>query len=221
MEEVEMPEPDEVPRRLGELGLTVELLREAVRRGQHAADFCTASHPVFYPGTVAYAETVAGLRDATAALGWTFDDQENIPRTVSPDGAVVLTAVSGNQHTGMRSGAAAQTRRPRGAAGMRIVRRNGQLEFLELLPAEERVLGAGEVVTLGPMWFLLFFRDGDTVRSELSCARGVSDTGSLIVWRERLILPDVDLLDAPAPGGGVRPDDGGPEVVVPVVRRSA
>ena len=89
-----------------------------------------------------------------------------------------------------------------------------------MLPEDERRQIDGEVVHLGPTWFLLYFRDGDTVRSELSRAHGVSDAGTLLEWSERLILPEIDLLDGPSPLEH-RPDDAGPDsdVEVPVERR--
>src|SRR4051794_32445217 len=94
MEDYEMPDPDGVPRRLNQLcGLSVDLLLSSVRRGQLAADFCTSSHPKPYPGIAAYGETVAGVREQTAALGWSSNDDKNIPRTIPPDATVVTTAV--------------------------------------------------------------------------------------------------------------------------------
>lgn len=222
-EDVEIPEPDEVRRRLTELGLTVELLLGAVHQGQSAADFCTASHPRYYPGSVAAGETIAGLRDRTAALGWSFDDEDNIATTISPDETVVLTACSGDEQTGLRAGRHAQTKRPRGAASVRHVRRRTQYELDALLPPEERRPNVGDLVPLGPMWYLLFHREKgtDTVRSELSCAMGVSDTGALLEWSERLILPELNMLN----GGPLMPrerdGDPSPDVDVLVERRAS
>ena len=45
----------------------------------------------------------------------------------------------------------------------------------------------------GGTWFLLYNRVGDMLRSELSYAKNVDNQGELIDWRERLILPDIDL----------------------------
>lgn len=218
-EDVVIPEPEGVLRRLTELGVPLEFLREAVRRGARSGDLVYASHPRFYQGVVVYAETNCGLRDQFATLAWTFNDDDNIPRVVSPDGRVVLTAVSGNERTGLRHGEHAQTRRPRRSAGLRIVRRNAQLEIEEMLPEDQRGRSDGVVVNVGATWFLLYYRDGDTVRSELSFAHGVSPTGNLLEWSERLPLPDIDLLDGPPPASRRGPDS--PDVDVPVERRAS
>lgn len=219
-EETEIPDPAEVPRRIAELGLTIELLAEAVRRGQLSADFITLSHPRSSSGLMVWIETNGALREQCAYLGWEFNDDDNIPRAISPDGAVVITAVSGNERTGLRGGENAQTRRKRGEAGRRMIRRNAQIEMLEMLPAEQRELVEREVGDTGATWFLLHYRAGDVVRSELSCARGVSEDGCLLDWSERLALPEIDLTELPPTS---MPDSGGPgpDVVVPVTSRVA
>ena len=43
----------------------------------------------------------------------------------------------------------------------------------------------------------MYFRDEETVRGELSLAVGVSDSGRLLEWSERLVLPQIDLLNTP------------------------
>ena len=68
----------------------------------------------------------------------------------------------------------------------------------------------------GGTWFLLYYRTGDIVRSELSFAKGVDPPGQLIDWKERLILPDIDLR-SPEPA---IMDDTPPDVEVHVSRRA-
>lgn len=215
-EDVVIPDPDAVPRRLAQLGLTVELLREAVRRGVTLASFTTVGHPVFYPGVRLYSEINGNLRILLAERGWSLKDESNIPMAVSQDGSVVITAVRGNSDTGM-IGRTPHTYRPRRNAGIRIIRRNHQLELTELLPPDQQV--EGEPITLGPTWFLLYLRDGDTVRCEVSLATGISGAGNLQRWSERIILPEIDLLQPPPIG---REDaDYGVDVDVPVERRAS
>ena len=219
-ETVEIPGPDEVPRRVLELGITVELCHDVVRQGQGLADFCTVSHPRWYPPLVASAETTAALRDATAALGWSFADEERIATTTSPDGAVTITVNSGDEWTGLRGRRHAQTRSPRGAASVRLVRQKTQYEFDVLLPISERQQSELDTGEPSEMWYLLFRREGDTVRSELSRAKGITDSGALIEWSERLLLPEIDMLDGPPPVSRRTPEPT-PDVDVPVVRRSS
>ena len=67
----------------------------------------------------------------------------------------------------------------------------------------------------GGTWFLLYNRAGDVLRSELSYAKNVDNQGELIDWRERLILPDIDL-SMPQPA---IMDNTPPDVEVRVSRR--
>src|SRR4051812_16756997 len=103
LEDVAMPDPDEVPRRLQELNpdLTLDLFRGVLIRGQGASGFCTASHPNSCAGTMAYLETNGGLRETLGGRTWTLNDDNNIPRIISPDRTITITAVSGDQYTGI------------------------------------------------------------------------------------------------------------------------
>jgi hypothetical protein len=150
--------------------------------------------------------------------GWTFSDDENIPRAVSPEGSVVITALQGDAQTGLRHGPDAQTRRPRKTGSLRIIRRNAQLLLEAVLPEDDEELLAEKLgPVLGPTWFLLYRREGDKVRSELSMAKGVTPSGTLLKWSERLILPEIDLSEGPGPDLGTGDS---PQVDVPVTRRA-
>jgi hypothetical protein len=217
-DDVLVPDDRAVAARLTQLGLSVPLLQGAIREGQAAGDFCTAAHPRFYPGCRVYGETNGGLRLRLGMEGWTFTDDENIPRAVSPDGSVVVTALQGDAQTGLRYGPDAQTRRPRKTGSIRIIQRNAQLLLEDVLPEDDQELLAERLgPILGPTWFLLYRRDGDKVRSELSMAKGVTQAGALLKWSERNILPEIDLSQGPGPerGGGDTP-----QVDVPIIRRA-
>jgi hypothetical protein len=216
-DEVSIPNDLGVELRLAQLGLSIELLHGAIREGQAAGDFCTAAHPRFYPGCRVYGETNGGLRLRLGMQAWTFTDDENIPRAVSPDESVVITALQGDTQTGLRHGPDAQTRRPRKTGSLRIVERNAQLLLELVLPEDDDELLAEKLgPVLGPTWFLLYRRDGDKVRSELSMAKGAR-ANALLEWSERLILPEIDLNEGPGPERGGRDN---PQVDVPVIRRA-
>ena len=214
-QDVELRDPSEVPAALARIGrgLSVELLLNAGRRGQSAADFVTKSYPIWYEGAVRYAETNAGVREALGGLGWTFRDDKNIPMVLSPDSGHAITAIHGNIHTGLRSrGVVPQTSRPRSAAGIRIIQLNAQLT---LWGDDNPPADAEDFQPARPTWFFLYFRAGDTLRSELSLAEAVSSTGMLLKWKERLVLPEIDLLP-PKPSVGT--DTPPPNLDVQVTR---
>lgn len=215
------PEPDGVLRRLGELQTPLPVLRESIRRGFLAGDFVYAAHARTYRGLKIYHEINGELRAEFALRAWSFNDDDNIPRAIRPDDQVILTALSGNSRTGLY-GENAQTRRPRGQAGIRIVHTNAQLSLIDLLDEDDRERFADSVVLPAHTWFLLYCRGGDVIRSELSLAHGVTDDGGLLVWAERLILPEFNLYDGDG-GRSALPDSGppAPDVDVPVIRRSA
>ena len=189
--EVFEPDPDSVRRRLATLGIPMKVLLEAVRVGHHAGDFATAAHPRNFRGILTWGEVTATLRGGLAAHGWGFDDRDNVARVISPDGEVTVVAISGNRFTGLRGKhEQLSTRWPRGSAGVRIIWRNAQRELaLDSALVRSRNL----LVDGGGTWFLLYNRVGDMLRSELSYAKNVDNQGELIDWRERLILPDIDL----------------------------
>lgn len=220
LEQVFEPDGEIVVRRLAELGIPLETLSESIRIGHAKGDFTTAAHPRTYPGTVVWGELTGELRGRLSRLRWSLDDTDNIARSVSPDGQVVVVAVRGNEMTGVRSKhEQLSTHRPRGRAGVRIVKMNTQyeLQLQESAGASEE----GLLANLGGTWFLLYNRVGDVVRCELSFANAVTESGKLLRWSERLILPDIDLL-VPAPESGDTTDDISPtEVDVPVKRRAS
>jgi hypothetical protein len=216
--ETECPDADGVLRRLAELQVPWPTLKEALRRGHLAGDFCTQAHARTYRGLRVYHEVNGELRGQLAVHAWLFDDADNIPRAIRPDRQVVITAVSGNAQTGL-SGDGAQTRNRRGGAGIRIVEQNAQISLLDLLLENERER-LGEQLT--QTWFLLFYRDGDIIRSELSLADGVTVDGTLLRWAERLILPEFYLYEGDSsPVEGPTPPAVASDVDVPVTRRSA
>jgi hypothetical protein len=219
LEDVYEPEPEAVFRRLEELGVPYDAVTESVRIGYLRADFTTAAHPPTYPGTVVWGEITGEFRGRMALVEWGFDNTDNIPRSVSPDGRVVIVPVRGNDKTGIRNAHEhLSTRRRRGTAAVRIIRENTQYALqLDDAPMSRELTAA-----LDGTWFLLYNRDGDVVRLELSYARAVDASGKLLEWAERLILPDIDLM-GPPPSDDWRRGDDSPDtdVDVPVSRRAS
>lgn len=219
-ETVEINEPDAVVKRLGQLHIPPDALLEAVRRGHLASSFVTKAHPVWFAGSVTNGETTGALRIALGGVGWSNNDDDNIARIISPEGDVIVCVVSGNSRTGLNGdGGEVQPRRKRGLAGIRLVTRNSQIAFLELLPDDDREKVYASLDAWGPTWFLLYYRDGDIVRSELSLARAISREGDLLEWSERLILTEIDMLE-PVPRWKTDTTVEMTDIDVPVERRA-
>lgn len=218
-EDVQEPNEEAVLRRLAELGIPAEAVRESVLAGYQLGDFVTDSHPVTYRGMVVWGEITGVFRHRMVDEGWEKDDTDCVPRIVSPDGDVVVVAVRGNCMTGVRNAhEQLSTRRARGNAGVRIVRINTEQYALQL---EEGGNPKDFISTLGGTWFLLYNRVEDVVRMEVSYARAVSGSGALLDWAERLILPDIDLLNPSSPRVGRDTAPPSPDVDFTVTRRAS
>lgn len=85
--------------------------------------------------------------------------------------------------------------------------------FLQELEPEEE--GKPQEVDGRVTWYLLCHRQGDAVRAELSLPVVVNGGGRIELWRERIILPVIDLGQGPAPV-----IDSGPDLDVPVHRKA-
>lgn len=182
---------DELSARLARMGLTVEILHTALRRGEFAAANCTRHHPVTAPSLYRWAEATKEFRDLTAEEGWTTSDVDGIPRTLAPDATFGVVIISGNEHTGNKYNTPSP-RHARGSAGVRDVRDNHQLWLFEARSEGEHVAGTPE----RPLTWYLLHRATDThIFSELSLPVLATEGGMIEGWRERIILPAIDVND--------------------------
>jgi hypothetical protein len=188
-------EPTALDRRLGAVGVPFEALDRAIRRGEEIARQATPLHPVMAAGTYRWMETVAVLRTELAGLGWKPNDVRNSPRIVSPDKTKAVMVTAGNFRTGLEGDPQPRSARPKGPATRRSIQVNGQLAFQ--WPGLEDL--AGEAAQGVETWALLYFRrnpsDGEEgfIRAELSLPVEVNEQGSVLGWRDRIILPQIDL----------------------------
>jgi hypothetical protein len=179
--------PDEVPTRLAELGVSQEILCEAVDRGQAAWASCTPNHPAQFPGIWAWAEAVNGLRERLIPEGWTRVNNENLPLTVDAAGRVCIAVSTGDENTG-RPDTSPCTRSSKGPRTKSAVTDNARqyrlFEDIRLRPQELEEINAKMT------WILLFHRDtkAEEVRSELSRPIRMNLEGQVAGWAERIIL---------------------------------
>src|SRR4051794_13194032 len=93
-------ETDDVARRLEELGLTAEVLLDALQAGAGAAALITTDYPPNYAGLAFWGEAVRGLRVGLRDPGWRKDDSFNFSTVVRGDGAVAVAIARGDAATG-------------------------------------------------------------------------------------------------------------------------
>ena len=201
--------------RLGQMSLTAEIIEIAIRRADAEAATCTAFDPPITAGFLRFARTVRFLREALVPQGWDYDNPINLSRVVHPSRKFAIVATSGDEATGILS-YVPTTKYPKGYATVLAVDTNGQLafDFGDLNPAANEVETDKQLTT----WFLLYHRDENEIRAELSLPSAM--TGGLIThWEERIILPPFSL-DTPVIDVPDRPEDEGGEFVVEVNRRS-
>lgn len=200
-----------VTDRLAMLGLTVDVLRDAVAMGEAARNSCTANDPSIAPGFLAWAKTTRGLRDALAPANWRRSSDGGLEAILSPDGNLAIVVATGDEGTGRIDGSP-KTKYPKGPATAAAIEQN-QLTFAFAMPqAIIREPASAERVT----WLLLIARGRNEVRCELSLPKAIGDDGKVEAWSERIILEpvgcDTELV--------VTPLDQEADIVVEVSRRA-
>jgi len=175
------------PLRLEDIGISEEILLNALLAGDGAAASCTRNHPPMAPGFYRFAETVRALADQLAPLGWTRSDYKNFSTVVRPDGMVAIAVASGDPGTGdMRT--TVTTRSPKGVVTQEAVATNLKLPLDERYVVDnERIIESREAPEAAT-WFLLHDRREGTLYSELSFPQAIDADGYVRRWRPRIPL---------------------------------
>ena len=180
------------PDRLGDLGLSVEVLHRAVHAGVLARGTRTDLAPRNAQGTDLVSHTVEELRQLLEATGWTADWAGGQERTVSADGLTSVIVSTGAGAVGDVRGVA-RTAHPKGPLMRDAVTEN--LGFVQLRlfdPAPDP--GAPRLC-----WVLLVKVEPGQALLELSVPTGMRE-GVVDSWAERIPLPPLPLGDPLDPG---------------------
>ncbi|ALG86433.1 hypothetical protein [Gordonia phthalatica] len=180
---------DDAEEYLGRLGITIDLVRLAVERGEGRA--MEASGPE-YPRTAAglsrWIETVGTLRRGLVGDGWQLEDAENRPICANAERTILVGVLGGTAATGdpdSELGPKAQRRKgPATDAAL-----HGQL----VLYVRADLVGSPVGVTLSDpppsgAWFVVYHRGETGVQVEVSYPRGSTD-GQIDGWVVRILLP--------------------------------
>ena len=203
----------EVERRVSQLGLTIDVLLDAIRAGFLGRSTCTELDPPTYPGQTMWAHTVRRLRQRTAPIGWKPDNAGNYCVALSADETIAIAVATGDGNTG-RPDADPSTNSPKGPRTADAVATNQLLLDLRF-PGEDSSNSVTEDAQR-ETWLLLVHLDRSEVRAELSLPSGLDEQERVTGWSERIILPSIDFdperVDVPL--------DNGPDIDIEVRRRA-
>jgi hypothetical protein len=181
-------DPIKVRARLKELGVSEEILVDALKAGIQARSNCTRHHPRNYPGIVMWAETVRFLGDNLKPVGWLRSDKKNFPVVVRGDEQVAIAVAGGDSLTGSPDPKAKpSSRHPKGRVTEKVVRQNAY-PFLPFNP-----LPTLEVKQNTSTWFLLHSRQADQVLCELSLPTEIDKFAYFKDWHERILLSPIPI----------------------------
>jgi len=177
----------DVQQQLAHLGLDQDDLSEAVIRGALARSECTPNHPPLHAGFVTWSNTVCALREVLIPKGWDRSDEGNYSTVIHPSGKIAIAVATGDENTG-NPNANPMTKSTKGPITRNAVAMNiHQVSlFPELIPLLPTTQLEGRIT-----WLLLVSQQEGKVKSELSLP--TSCEGKVDGWKERLILPDIDL----------------------------
>jgi hypothetical protein len=183
-----LTERDEIALALAEYGLKEEWIADAIRRGERWRNATTPHHPRTAPGWYAWSETTTALRDVVVPEGGEATSVESFERLVCPTKRHEIAVLGGDRFTGdpLRD-PQPKYMKPRVVAQGTIAR--SQIEmFREDIPTPP-----GRRVLL----FLLVRRDGDNAVAELSRPGGITDSGRINVWEQRILLAPIPVGSKP------------------------
>lgn len=170
----------DVEARLHTLGLTSDILTQAVARGVSERRSLNPLLPPTYFGITQWAFTHVGLRELLIPQGWNPDNSSNYSTVVRGNGMAVAVA-TGDSRTGLPGRPAPKTKFPKGPIAQHACA-NNQLSLIEDTIIEPSPKAPLET------WYLLVANCYDGVRFELSFPKSMDSTQRIDSWEERLIL---------------------------------
>ncbi|MFW0797009.1 hypothetical protein AAFP30_24600 [Gordonia sp. CPCC 205515] len=178
--------PSEAEAYLSQMSIRAADLYEAIAAGDVAAGNLTTHHPVIAPGIERWIHSTGHLRERLADTGrWSGSDPQNRPVSTHSSGAWIIALIGGNEATGDSES----------AIGPKAARSKGKAteEAAKTIPLFSLGGYRASVKTEdGPPsgnWFVLYYRDEDQVRIEVSLPAGFDGSlGQFTGWRIRVIL---------------------------------
>jgi hypothetical protein len=180
--------PDDAAEYLSQMDIDITDVRQAIEAGDIAAGNKTKHHPVIAAGMSRWLDTVGVLRARLARGQWVSSDPRNRPVSDHRKLPYGLSTVGATEPTGIAdhpSGPRAARRKGIGTA--EAVNSTIPLITVETLRRQEPAAVSG--APPAGNWFLLYYRDNDVVRAEISLPLGFAG-GQFTCWVVRVILPE-------------------------------
>jgi hypothetical protein len=211
-------QPEDVNPALTELGLTTEILQEAVGQAALARLEVTPHSPRTAGGSMQWFAGVASLRDQLVPLGgWEPINEDNQGLVFNRKSGIVLAVAGGDADTGISTGLPT-TRSKKGPRMKEAIDRNQIQMFPEYfrLPISERIRN------LGTLWLLLVHvsLQHQQVRAELSRPVRYAHDRRPSEFMPRIILAPIDLDETFALRRGGPSAPQGQEITVEIRRRA-
>ncbi len=214
-----------VRQELAALGLTPEILYEAMEIGESYRALCTPNDPPSFHGVTAWARSLRALREILTNKEWTKDDAGNYSTVVNPDKSLAIAVSTGDKETGIydptRPLASPKLKHPKGNMTRAAVNQNAVALYLfEDMAADAKAKAdEQEAAEKRITWMLLKRREKDTIFAELSLASKF-DGGQVSGWEHRIILEPFDVEPVVDVGDDSGDDSGDIAIDVPVRRLS-
>lgn len=182
--------PDAAAEYLRQMDVDIADVRQAIEAGDISAGNKDSHDPVIAAGMSRWLDTVGVLRRRLALGKWRSSDPRNRPVSEHRDLPYGLSTVGATEPTGIAdhpSGPRAARRKGIGTA--EAVNSTIPLITVETLRRQQPSADNAEAAPPAGNWFLLYYRDNDTVRTEISLPRGFAG-GQFTGWLVRVILPE-------------------------------
>lgn len=179
-----------VEGRLAELGLSMDVLEDAVWTGELYRSGCTANDPKAMPGFIAWGRAMRCLREHLLPLGWERRDISNLPLVVNRKLRIAIAVSSGDDATG-NAYLVARTKNRKGKVAKAMV--TSSYHQLSLFP------NGSDVPLKQPegfqIWYLLFFRKENMAYYQLSLPKRMEEGKPIREWADTIFFPPLNLED--------------------------
>ncbi|MGH1978386.1 hypothetical protein [Rothia sp. L_38] len=204
-------EPSEAPEFLAKFGIDIADIQEGLEAGEQAAGNTRSSAPITAAGTRRWLDTTEVIRDHLSTKnGWKLANPKGRPLSIHPSGKHILGILGGDANTGILDpDVVPKANRKKGPATGESVKANQPALFYLNMPSDEMVRELVAGVPSEGHWFLLYYRDVEEIRCEISLPYPEFDGGQFHRWQYRVILPSID---KSAIDRGKIPDIGGGDV---------